>query len=38
VSARLSTGIVTALIGKVVIEGVDIGRVVQEFLRANGLL
>jgi osmoprotectant transport system substrate-binding protein len=38
VSARLSTDRVTALVGKVVIDGQDIADVASEFLTANGLL
>ena len=38
VSAQLSSDDVTALIGKVVIDGEDIGRVARDFLMANGLL
>ena len=38
VSARLSTEAVTTLVGKVVMEGEDIGSVATEFLIANGLL
>ncbi len=38
VSARLSTDVVTTLVGKVVLEGEDIGSVASEFLIANGLL
>ena len=38
VSAQLSSDNVTALIGRVVIDGEDIGRVARDFLMANGLL
>jgi osmoprotectant transport system substrate-binding protein len=38
VSARLTTENVTALVGKVVLEGQDVGSVAREFLIANGLL
>jgi osmoprotectant transport system substrate-binding protein len=38
VSARLSTDVVTTLVGKVVLEGEDIGSVATGFLIANGLL
>ncbi|HEX2088795.1 MAG TPA: ABC transporter substrate-binding protein [Actinomycetota bacterium] len=37
VSARLSTGTVTELVGKVVIENQNVATVVREFLTANGL-
>jgi osmoprotectant transport system substrate-binding protein len=38
VSARLSTGKVTKLVGRVVIEGQDVAAVANGFLTANGLL
>ena len=38
VSARLSTGKVTRLVGKVVIDGQDVATVANGFLTANGLL
>jgi osmoprotectant transport system substrate-binding protein len=38
VSARLSTGKVTKLVGKVVIDGQDVAAVANGFLTANGLL
>jgi osmoprotectant transport system substrate-binding protein len=38
VSASLTTENVTALVGKVVLEGQDVGSVAREFLIANGLL
>jgi osmoprotectant transport system substrate-binding protein len=38
VSARLTTENVTALVGKVVLEGQDVASVAREFLIANGLL
>ena len=38
VSARLSTGKVTRLVGKVVIDGQDVAAVANGFLTANGLL
>jgi osmoprotectant transport system substrate-binding protein len=38
VSARLSTDTVTALIGKVVVDGEDIGTVAKGFLLTNGLV
>jgi osmoprotectant transport system substrate-binding protein len=38
VSARLSTGKVTRLVGKVVLDGQDVAAVANGFLTANGLL
>lgn len=38
VSARLSTDVVTTLVGNVVLEGEDIGSVAEGFLITNGLL
>jgi hypothetical protein len=38
VSARLSTGKVTKLVGQVVIDGQDVAAVATGFLTANGLL
>lgn len=38
VSAQLSTNNVTELVGKVVIDGLDVGAVASEFLASNGLL
>jgi osmoprotectant transport system substrate-binding protein len=38
VSARLSSGAVTELVGKVVIDGQDVAAVAKAFLAANGLL
>jgi glycine betaine/choline ABC-type transport system substrate-binding protein len=38
VSARLSTGKVTRLVGRVVIDGQDVAAVANGFLSANGLL
>lgn len=38
VSAKLSTGSVTGLVGQVVIDGRDVSTVASDFLTANGLL